>query len=125
MLNARLVAVRVATGPAGAAVRVVVPHTAPVQALTVVVPAARAYAAPRLLASSVMPTTVVFDELQVTEASCCVLLSLNVPVAVKRWAVPRGTLGLPGLSEMETRFGGVSVAGSYNSALARGLLMVP
>src|SRR5208282_3919289 len=68
-----------------------------------------------------MLTAAVLDELQVTEASCCVLLSLNVPVAVKRCAPSRGTVGLLGLNEMERRFGGVSVAGSYSSALAEAL----
>jgi hypothetical protein len=72
-----------------------------------------------LLASPVMPTAEGFEELQVTEASCSVLPSLKVPVAINCCAVSRGTVGLLGLTEMETRFGGVSVPGSYSSALAR------
>lgn len=59
------------------------------------------------------------EELQVTEASCSVLLSLKVPVAMNCCAVSRGSVGLLGLSDMETRFGGVNVAGSYSSALAK------
>jgi hypothetical protein len=54
----------------------------------------------------------VFEELQLTEASCWVLLSLKVPVAIKRCAVPRGIVGLLGLPAIETRLGGVRVAGS-------------
>jgi hypothetical protein len=58
-----------------------------------------------------MLTTAASEELQVTEASCSVLLSLKLPVAMNCCAASRGTVGLVGLSEMETRFGGVSVSG--------------
>ena len=71
------------------------------------------------MASPVTVITLVFDEPQVTEANCWVLLSLNVPVATNCCAVPRGRVVLPGLNEIATRFGGVNIAGSYNSALAK------
>src|SRR5208282_5344192 len=113
-------------GSGGPTVAVVEPHTAPAQALSVAEPAAAAYAAPALLASSLTLMTSGLEELQVTSASCSVLPPLNVPVAVKRSALSRGTVGLLGASEMETRFGGVSVAGWYSSALpTRPLLPKP
>ena len=107
------------TSAGGPTVSSVEPHTEPAHAPTVAVPVATAYAAPRLVESFVMLTTAVFDELQVTDSSCSVLPSLNVPVAIKRCAVSRGTVGVAGVTEIETRFGGVSVPGSYNSALAK------
>ena len=99
------------TSAGGPTVTVVEPHTEPAQALTVAEPAAAASAVPRLLASSVTLTATGFDELQLTEASCSVLLSLNVPIAVKRNALPKGIVGLLGLSEIERRFGGVRKSG--------------
>src|ERR1039457_2164113 len=105
----------------GPTVAIVDPHTEPAHALTVAVPptAPRAYASPESVSSLVMLTAAVSEELQVTEASCCVLLSLNVPVAIICCAVSSGTVGLFGFTAMETRFGGVDVPGSYSSALVR------
>jgi hypothetical protein len=57
------------------------------------------------------------EEFHITEASVSVLLSENVPVVMSCCAVPAITLGLAGLTEMETRFGGVSEFVSYRSAL--------
>ena len=108
------------TRAGGPTVAVVEPQIEPAQAVNVALPEATAYAVPKLVASSVMLTAAGFDELHVTEASCSVLLSLNVPVAIMRCAVSRGIVGVLGATEMETKFGGVSVAGSYSSALAMG-----
>jgi len=72
---------------------VVEPQIDPVQALTVADPTATPKTTPLLVESFVMPlllpesfvtvTTVVSEELQIAEASICVLLSPNVPVAVR------------------------------------------
>ncbi len=51
------------------------------------------------------------EELQVTDARVSVLLSLKVPVAVKRWLKPADIDGLAGLIAMETKPEGVSVLG--------------
>jgi hypothetical protein len=64
--------------------------------------------------------TALFEELHVTDATCSVLLSLKVPVATNCSEVSRGIVVLAGATAMETRFAGVNVAGSYNSALASG-----
>ena len=60
------------------------PHTDPAQALTVAEPVAMPSAAPRLVASLVMAATVASDELHVTDDNVCVVLSVKMPVAVKR-----------------------------------------
>ena len=51
------------------------------------------------------------------DCNTCVLPSLNVPVAVNCWVVPKGIAGLAGVTVIETNAAGV--AGSYSSALER------
>ena len=70
-----------ASGDHGPTVSVAVPETVPALAVIVVVPAAMAKAVPRLVASLLIWATVVFEELQITEASCCVPPPLKVPMA--------------------------------------------
>jgi hypothetical protein len=57
-------------------VKVVEPQIDPAHALIVAEPGAMAKAAPGLVASLVIDATAVFEELQMTEASVCVVLSL-------------------------------------------------
>src|SRR5258708_21201844 len=103
------------TSEGSPAVSVAAPHRLPAHAFTVAVPAANEYATPGSLASSVMLRTDVLEELQVTEASCLVLPSLNVPKATNSCAVPRPTTVLLRVNEIATRFGGARVTGSDNS----------
>ena len=114
-------------GSAGTIVRAVEPQIVPVHALIVAEPTAKPKATPRFPKSFDMLMTGVFEELHVTEAKVCVLLSLNVPVATKDRGVPTGIEELIGLREIDTRLAGTSDAGSYNSALdnARGLSLNP
>jgi len=107
--------------PGAATVTGVEPHTPPVHAVRVTEPAATAKAVPELLPSLLTVSTVALEEPQVTEASCCVLLLLNAPVAMKGRAPPRGMVALLGAREMETRLAGVKVSGSYSSAVAKEL----
>ncbi len=72
-----------------------------------------------MLASLLISATAEFDELQVTEASCSVLLSLKVPVAMNCCVVPGDKVDVAGVTSIDMRFGGVSVLGSYSSALAK------
>jgi len=65
------------------AVSVVEPQMEPVQALMLVEPTPRANACPVFVESLVTLATVLLEELHTTEANCCVVLSLKVPVAVK------------------------------------------
>lgn len=82
-------------------------------------------AVPRLVASLLMVVVVVSDELHVTEASCCMLPSLNVPVAMNCCVVRGDSMTVAGVTAIESRFAGVSVVGRYSSALARtGLLIL-
>src|SRR5208282_1589841 len=75
-------------GTAGRTVIVVEPHNEPVHALTVADPVATATTLPRLVASFATLAIVLSEEFQVTETRVCVLLSLNVPVAVKGSVAP-------------------------------------
>jgi hypothetical protein len=97
------------------------PQIEPVHALRVVEPVVTAKATPRSLESLETVAMVLLEELHVAEAKVCVLLSLNVPVAVKFWAVPAGIFGPIGLTEIDTRLAGTSVAGWYSSALDKTL----
>ena len=93
---------------AGFPLNVVEPQINNVHAVMVVEPVVvSTYAAPRLLESFVMPATPVLEELHLAEASCWVLLSLNVPVAVNICVAPWGTEGFTGVTAIETKFGGV------------------
>ena len=80
-------------------VRVVLPELFPEVAIMVEVPAARPVARPVLLTDA----TDVLDKLQMT----CVVISWlvpseYVPVAVNCWVTPTGTLGLAGVTAIET-----------------------
>lgn len=66
-----------------------------------------------MLTSLVTVATLLFDELHVADDSTCVLLSLNVPVAPICWLTPAVTEGLAGVSAIDTKPGGVKVAGWY------------
>jgi hypothetical protein len=82
-------------------VRVVLPEILPEVAVMVVVPAATAVARPLLLTVA----TDVLDEVQVT----CVVISWlepseYVPKAANWWVNSTGTLGVAGVTEIETGF---------------------
>ena len=67
------------TSDGAVTVRLLVPQTGPAHALNAAVPPPRAKAVPGLVASPVTVIMLEFVELQLTETSCWVLLSLNVP----------------------------------------------
>jgi hypothetical protein len=82
----------------------------------VVVPVAMPKATPELLASFAIEAMAAFDELQVTEASCCMLPSLKVPLAIMLCEVPTTMLGFAGVTAMDTNPAGVNELGGYSSA---------
>jgi hypothetical protein len=102
-------------------VTIVEPQIDPAQALIVAVPGdipktrplfAESLPMPLLLPESlVVVATTLLEELQITEASVCVLLSLKVPTATSACDVPMIKEGFTGLMPMETKFWGVRVAG--------------
>jgi hypothetical protein len=100
--------------------KVPVPLTVPSLAVITAVPGATSTATPRSVASLLIVATDVFDEIQVTDWSTCVLPSVNVPVAVNCCVVHCGdcTSG-EDVTAIETSSGGVNVLGWYNSALAK------
>jgi hypothetical protein len=63
-------------------------------------------------------TDALLDELHVTDASCWVLLSLNVPVAISFTLLPTGMTLFAGVAAMDNNAGGVRVVGPNNSAFA-------
>ena len=88
-----------------------VPLMDPAPAVIVVVPADTAKARPGFPGSLVMVAAPV-EELQITEAMVCVLLSLKRPVATKRTVPPGSAIeALAGAREIETRPGGVRLPG--------------
>jgi hypothetical protein len=99
------------TRAGGAIMTLVEPQRVPTQALMVADPVATAYAVPELLESSAIAATALFEVVQITEAKVCGLLPLNVPVATKLCAVPFGSVGVAGVTEMETSPAGAKVAG--------------
>src|SRR5579863_764327 len=99
------------TRAGGAIVTLVEPQMAPAQALMVDDPVATPYAVLLLLESSAIAATALFEVVQMTEANVCGLLPLNVPVATKLCAVPFGSVGVAGVTEMETNPAGTKVAG--------------
>ena len=120
---AGVTAIETSTG-ASVTVSVVEPVTEPALALMVVTPTAAGRAIPWLLTSLVMEAIPVEDELHTADCRLCVLPSVNVPVAVSCWLVPRGVVGSVGLTAMETSPAGVKVAGWYSSALASSPLVL-
>jgi hypothetical protein len=98
------------TSVAGVTVRMVEPVMLPNAAVIVVWPAAAHVARPLEPAALLTVATAVADELQVTVAvRSCVVVSENVPVAVKCWVVPLAMLGLTGVTAMDTSVAGVTV----------------
>jgi len=87
------------------------PLTVPPVAVSVVVPAARAFAMPALPAELLIVATEGFDELQMTDCRVWVLLSLNVPVATKGSDCPGMRDELAGATVMDPRPGGVKLLG--------------
>ena len=94
------------TSAGGATLAVVEPHSEPAHALIVPEPGAPAKPVPELEASPVTGIAAAFEELQVTDASVCMVLPLNVPVAMKPCAAPSGMFGVMGLTEIEISPGG-------------------
>jgi hypothetical protein len=92
---------------AGVTVSVVFPDTVPEVAEIVVVPTATVVARP----PAAMVAVAVLDDVQVTEVvRFCVELSVYVPVAVNCGAIPLATLGLAGVTAMETSAAPVTVS---------------
>jgi len=98
------------TSVAAVTVRVVEFDMPPDVAVIVVVPAATGVANPSEPAALLIVATPVVDELQVTVVvRFCVVPSENVPVAVNCLVVPLATLGLVGVTAMETSVAAVTV----------------
>ena len=91
------------TRAGGAIMTLVEPQRVPTQALMVADPVATAYAVPELLESSAIAATALFEVVQITEAKVCGLLPFC--------AVPFGSVGVAGVTEMETSPAGAKVAG--------------
>ena len=64
-----------------------------------------------MVASLLIVARALFEELHVTEARVCVLLSLKVPVATKDCVAPTAKVEEIGLTAIETRPRGVNVLG--------------
>jgi len=95
------------TSVATVTVSVVEPVTLPEVAWMVALPVPAAEASPAVL----LLATVALSEVQVTElVRFCVLVSLNVPVAVNCWVVPLGIEGLAGVTAMDTSVAAVTVS---------------
>ena len=101
------------TSVAGVTVSVVVPDTfvagsmAVIETEAVAIDVAKPFEPDALL---ILATPVV-DDPQVTDAvKFCVVLSVYVPVAVNCFVVPRGMLGLVGVTEIDTSVAGVTVS---------------
>jgi hypothetical protein len=73
------------------------PLMEPEVAVIVTVPVPVLMASPNVLTEA----TLMFEEDQVTDESCCVLPSSKIPVAVNCSAVPRAMEGVAGVSEIE------------------------
>jgi hypothetical protein len=87
--------------------KVAEPLTVPEIAVTVTLPPAIVVAKPVLLTVTKLTSL----EVHVTElVRFCVLLSVNVPVAVNCWVVPTATVRLTGVTAMETNIAPVTVS---------------
>lgn len=93
------------TRAAGSTVNAVLPVTEPDVALIVTVPAVRVVAIPVVS----IETMLVSDEDHVTLASCWLLPSLKLPVAVKGCVTPSGTETSAGVKEIVLSVGAVTV----------------
>jgi hypothetical protein len=97
------------TSTAVVTARVVLPLIEPDVAVIVVVPTPALVAKPLLPGVLLIVATVADDELHCTVVVISwVLPSVKVPVAVNCCAVPRGTLGVAGVTAIETRAAGVT-----------------
>jgi hypothetical protein len=86
------------------------PDILPDTAVIVVEPAATAVASPLEPAELLTAATAAAEELQITDVvRSCVVLSENVPVAIKCWFVPLAILGLVGVTAMDTSVAEVTV----------------
>jgi hypothetical protein len=95
---------------AAVTVNVVDPLTVPEVALIVAVPCARLVAKPAVAALLLIVATAGVSELHCTvPVIFWVVPSLNVPVAVNCWVVPRGTAGIAGVTAIETNAALVTV----------------
>jgi hypothetical protein len=102
--------IAIETSAAAVTVNVVDPDTVPEVALMVAVPCARLVAKPAVGALLLIVATAGMSELHCTvPVMFCVVLSLNVPVAVNCCVVPRGTVGIAGVTAMETNTALVTV----------------
>jgi hypothetical protein len=93
------------TNCAGRMVKLVVPVTEPDVALIVTLPTAKVVANP----SESIETSVVFDELHVTDARSTELPSLNSPVATKDWETPIAIDAWSGERTIEVSVGALTV----------------
>jgi hypothetical protein len=92
------------TSAAAVTVNVVVPVIEPEVAIIVVEPVLTALASPAETAVLLIVATVVRAELHCTVfVMFCVLPLLNVPVAMNCCVVPRGMLGIAGVTAIETK----------------------
>jgi len=82
------------------------PEIEPTDAVTVELPTATAVAKPVLLTVA----TLAADEFQTAVLlTSCVLLSVNVPVAVNCWVIPAGTVALAGITAIELKAAALTV----------------
>jgi hypothetical protein len=95
------------TRAAGATVRVVVPEIPETVAPIDVVPVATAVATP---AASIDATEGMDDDQEAVAVTSCVLLSVNVPVAVKPCVNPLASVGLDGVMAMLTNSAAVTLS---------------
>src|SRR5437667_7578752 len=102
--------IAIETRLAAVTVRLPEPLTDPDAAVIVTAPEARALARPWLPTVLLTVATVPSEELQCAVAvTSCVLLSLNVPVAVNCWVVPKGMEAFAGATVMATSAAALTV----------------
>ena len=99
-------------------VNVVVVERVPAAAVMVDVPIETALAIPDEPTELLIVATAGLEELQTTEERICVLPSEYVPVAINCCVNPTKTEGAVGAMAIDTRPGGVSDVGWYDSMLA-------
>jgi len=99
------------TNAAGVTVNVVLPAIEPEVAMILAEPVPTALANPCELATLLTVATMVVSELHCTVfVMFCVMPLLNVPVAVNCCVVPKGMLGIPGVTAIETKAADVTVS---------------
>lgn len=80
-------------------------------AVIVVVPVAWAFTRPAFPGELLTKAADGLEEVQMTDCRVCVLPSLNVPVATNCWVCPGIRNELAGVTDMDTRLGGVRLVG--------------